>query len=139
MAVWNIILAAVVACIVWFIAGAILYLNPMSKHIQDRLKKDPGVKKWHSQNDQFIQILLVGTVIPSLLWAIAFVFVSPLLPASNLMQTGYFGLLLVGVYVIPRFTHTSVMASYPGKMLIMDLINGTLVSFVIAGVYAYML
>lgn len=45
-----------------------------------------------------------------------------------------FGLLLAGLRMLPRFFDMYMQTSYPNVLLVIELVNGTILSFVAAGV-----
>jgi len=135
----RIILAGFIASIVWFAAATILYMNPYSKKIADTLKNHPGVKKWANQKEMLLPMYLWGVLVPSIIFAVIFWWLNPVFPSSILAKTILFGLILVGIKIYPRLTDTALMTSYPKQLLIMDFINGTISSFVIAAAFAFLI
>jgi hypothetical protein len=49
----------------------------------------------------------------------------PILPRTILLNTLYFGLILILVKIIPRFFDTYVQSHYPMILLIIEIINGS--------------
>ena len=135
----NWILAGIITAIIWFVAGAILYLNPMAKEIQDKHKKDPAVKKWKKQNEFMMFMFFFGVLIPSIIFAYVLVLISPVLPSATWPKILAFGLLLVGIKIIPRWADMAAMSSYPKDLLVMDLINGSIAMFVVSASLVMML
>lgn len=135
----KILLAGFVTSIIWFIAGALLYMNPVAKNIQDSVKNSPALKKWASPTQMMAYVYLLGCLIPSVLIAFVYNAINTVLPSSYWMNVLMFGLILICIKIIPRFSDMATMTSYPKKMLILDIINGSLNSFVMAMVFAYML
>jgi len=108
--------------IAWFIAGGILYMNPPVANIYRKYEDHPGMKKWDNPIKYLVTMYLLGVLIPCMIFSFVFYFLSPIgiLP---------FGLILVGVRIIPRLIDMWIQTSYPNKILAIELINGTILSF----------
>jgi len=111
--------------IVWFLAGAVLYMNPVVANVYKRYKDHPSMKKWPTQAKYLAGTFLVAGFIPILLINIMFVYIAPI-------SFFAFGLILFGVRIIPRFCDAWMQTSYPNTILLIELINGFILSFVIA-------
>jgi hypothetical protein len=119
------LLAGFILSIAWFIAGGILYMNPPVANIYRKFEDHPGMKKWESQKKYLVTMYLLGALIPCLIFAFVYEFLSPIgmLP---------FALILVGVRIIPRLIDMWIQTSYPNKILAIELVNGILLSFLAA-------
>ncbi|MBI5881450.1 DUF1761 family protein [archaeon] len=135
--IWNILLAGFLASITWFIIGGVLYMNPFVAKMY-KSEKSSAVRKMGGKG-YMIKMYLFGCLVPSILFAFVFYFVRPSLPGGVLMNTLLFGLLLVAVKIVPRFIDMSLLSTYPRKLLAVDVVNGSIASFVIASVLALML
>ena len=71
----NVIWAGIVTSIVWFIAGAVLYMNPGAKKISSSASKSPAVRKWKTQGQMLYTVFLAGCLVPSLFFAFIIVIV----------------------------------------------------------------
>jgi small-conductance mechanosensitive channel len=139
MEIINIIIAGLVASFAWFIAGGILYMNPFSKRIYKSEEKNQGVRKWKNSNDMLISMYILETLIQSLIFAGTYYALKPALSGGLWINTLYFGLLIVAVKIIPRLIDMALMTTYPGKLLKLDLFNGTICSFIVAFVLSLLL
>ena len=135
--VWKIFLAGLVASIAWFIIGGVLYMNPVVAKIF-KSEKSSAVRKMGGKG-YMVSMYIMGCLLPSLLFAFVFYFVRPALPGALLMDTVLFGLILVTVRVVPRMIDMGLLTTYPRKLLAVDVVNGSIASFVIALVLALML
>jgi hypothetical protein len=77
-----------------------------------------------------------GMLIPSILFAFVYTYIKPVLPGDVLMNTVVFGLILVVIRIIPRWADMFMQTTYPNKLLKIELLNGTIISFVMAFVLA---
>jgi hypothetical protein len=132
----QIILAGFLASVVWFIIGGALYMNPFVAEIYKKAKDSPGLKKWPSV-PKYLALQYVGILIQCLLWAFVFALVKSVLPEAVWMKVFVFGLILLAVKIIPRFFDMWIQSTYPNKLLVVEFINGTIGSFIIAAVFVY--
>jgi len=122
--VLYILYASLITTVVWFIAGGILYMNPVIAKIYKKYKSHPSMKVWSSQPKYMAGVFFVAGFVPVLLIAIAYSFISPISVIA-------FGLIISGVRIIPRFCDAWSQTSYPNTILIIELVNGVILSFVI--------
>ena len=134
----NILLAAFAASIVWFMVGGALYMNPFIAKMYKQYEGAPGVKKWRSI-PKYLGYMFSVMFIPNIMWAAVYQLIKPVLPQSNIAAALTFGLILVAIKIFPRFFDMWIQSTYPNKLLLVELINGTIGSFVVAGVFAYLL
>jgi hypothetical protein len=126
---FQIIYVSVITTIVWFIIGGILYMNPIISKIYKKYNKHPSMKHFSSQRKYLIGVFLIAGFIPIFLSYIAYSFISPI----NVFA---FGMILSGVRIIPRLCDMWMQTSYPNKILTIELINGIILSFVIAFMFS---
>lgn len=135
---WQTIWAAVVASIVWFIIGGSLYMNPIIAKIYKKAEGSPGLKKWPN-TAKYVLLQFVGILLQCLLWAFVFVLIKPILPEAKLSAGLIFGLILMVIKIIPRAYDMWIQTTYPGKLLSIEFINGTIGSFIIGIIFAYVI
>lgn len=135
----NVIIAGFVVSIVWFVLGALLYMNPMASSLARKYGKKPGVRQWKNSKDMLSQWYFVGVLIPSMIFAFVFYFIRPALTQNLWYSTLYFGLILVGIKVVPEFVDKKIMTTYPQTLGMFDVLNGTITCFVISLVLSLML
>jgi len=127
-----------VASIVWFIVGGALYMNPFVAKIYKGAENSPALKKWPSV-PKYIGLQYVGILAQCLLFAFVFALVKPVLPDGVLMKSLIFGLILIAVKIFPRFFDMWIQSTYPNRLLAVEFVNGTIGSFVIGLVFAYVI
>ncbi len=132
------ILGGFVASVVWFIVGGALYMNPFVAKIYKDAESSPALKKWPSV-PKYISLQYVGILAQCLLWAFVFALIKPVLPGGLLMRGFVFGLILIVVKIFPRFYDMWIQSTYPNKLLAVEFINGTIGSFIIGVVFAYVI
>ncbi len=132
------ILGGFIASIVWFIVGGALYMNPFVAKIYKNAEGSPALKKWPSV-PKYIGLQYIGILAQCLLWAFVFALVKPVLSEDILIKGLVFGLILVAVKIFPRFFDMWIQSTYPNELLAVEFINGTIGSFVIGVVLAYVI
>ena len=133
------IIGGVVATIVWFIVGALVYMNPFVAKIYKNYEDDPSVKDRKDVKTFIIKTFVFSVLIQCFLFAFVYLYIQPILPETLLLNTIYFGIILVAVKIIPRLFDMYVQSKYPMPLLIIEVINGSIGSFVIAFVFALIL
>lgn len=136
--VFQLILGGFVASIVWFIVGGLLYMNPFVARIYKNAGNSSALRKWSSV-PRYIGLQYVGILVQCLLWAFVFALVEPVLPEGFLIKGFVFGLILVVVKIFPRFFDVWIQTTYPDKLLAVEFVNGTIGSFIIGVVFAYVI
>ena len=135
----NIFSGAFVASIAWFILGGILYMNPIVAKIYKGCSADPGMKSWPDQKKYMFSMYLLGGFVPILLIALLYVYIKPILPCTLSGQAAGLGTIIIGVRIVPRLFDMWLQSSYPERLLFIEFVNGSLLSFAIAFVLALML
>jgi Protein of unknown function (DUF1761) len=133
------LIGGAVATIVWFIIGAVVYMNPFVAKIYKKYEDSPGVKNRKNMKTFIVNTLVFSILIQCFLFAFIYLFIKPVLPNTLLLNTIYFGIILIAVKIIPRFFDMWVQSSYPPTLLTIEIINGAIGSFVIAFVFALLL
>ena len=123
--VLHALLAGCIVSIAWFIAGGILYMNPFVAKVYKKIEDHPGMKKWDNQKKYLTYMYLIGALIPCLIFSFVYESISP-------VSVLHFALILVGVRIIPRFVDMWMQSSYPNTLLFIEIINGTILSFMAA-------
>ncbi len=130
------ILGGFAASMAWFLIGGALYMNPWVAKIYKTAETSPALKKWPSV-PKYIGLQYVGILAQCLLWAFVFVLVKPALPEGLLIKGFVFGLILIAVKIFPRFFDAWIQSTYPNRLLVIELVNGIIGSFVIGMALAY--
>jgi hypothetical protein len=133
------LIGGVTAAVVWFFIGAVVYMNPFIAKWYKKYEEDPSVKNRKDIKSFLINTLVFSILIQCIIFAFAYQYIETLLPETLLLNGLYFGIILVGVKIIPRFLDMWVQSKYPPVLLTIELINGAIGSFVIAFVFALVL
>ena len=133
------VLGGVVASIVWFIVGGALYMNPFVAKIFKDAENSPALKKWPNVPKYLGLQFIGGALAQCLLWAFVFALVKPALPEGTWLKGVAFGLIVVAVKIYPRFFDMWIQSTYPNRLLAVELVNGTIGSFIIGVIFAYVI
>lgn len=125
---FTVFLSAFLASIAWFIVGGIVYMNPFVAKIYRKYKDHPCMKKWSSQRSYLLGVYLIAGLVPILAASFIYYYIAP-------VGIFYLTLLLVGLHIVPRMCDMYVQTSYPNKLLFVELVNGVVLSFVVACVF----
>jgi hypothetical protein len=123
------LLIGFIVSIAWFIAGGILYMNPLVAKLYKKFEDHPGMKKWDNQKKYLTYMYLLGALIPCLIFAFIYESLSPI-------GIVHFGLIFLGIRIIPRFVDMWMQSSYPTKILGIEIVNGTILSFMAAALFS---
>ncbi len=121
----EILTTSLIISVAWFVAGGVLYMNPFVAKIYDKNKSHPSMKNWSTQGKFLIGTFFVAGFIPILLTTIAYQYIKPL-------DFVILALILIGVRIIPRACDAWMQTSYPNVILLIELINGAILSVLIA-------
>jgi len=133
------LIGGVTATIVWFIVGAIVYMNPFVAKIYKKYENNPSVKNRKDVKRFIINTFVFSVLIQCFLFAFVYMYIKPILPGILILNTLYFGMLLVVVKIIPRLFDMYVQSKYPIILLIIEMINGVIGSFLIALVFSFVI
>jgi hypothetical protein len=132
------ILGGIIASVVWFVIGGALYMNPVTDKIY-KSADNSAVREWPSLSKYLGLMFLGGVLAQYTLWALVFVLVKPALPGGAFSQGIVFGLVLIAIKIWPRFFDMWIQTTYPNRKLVVELINGSIGSFVGGLIFAYVL
>ena len=126
----TVLLWGAVAGLVHFVVIGILYGNPLTDRISAGAEAEsPAVRKWPSQVRYFVTQFF-GTQVEVYILTFAFVWLRPLVGLN-----GYGGLLLgllfAAIRVYPRFWNMWIQTTYPLRLLLVEVVNGTIGTLVI--------
>jgi hypothetical protein len=124
-----------VAGLIHFVAVGALYQNPLVAGRYRRHAEHPGVRRWSSQ-PRYLAMMFLGTQVEVWILAGAFFYLAPFLQLGRGATALVLGLLFAGVRVYPRFFNMWIQTSYPRALLAVELVNGTLGTFVVTGALA---
>ena len=121
----HILYLTILTTAVWFAVGGILYMNPLVAKVYRGFQNHPSVKTWKLQSRYLLGVFCIAGLIPIFFIAVVFEFIQP-------VNWILFGFLLCGVRIIPRCCDMWMETSYPNRLLLIELINGVILSVVIA-------
>jgi hypothetical protein len=133
------LIGGVAATIVWFFIGALVYMNPFVSNMYKKFENDPAVKNRKDVKTFILNTFVFSVLIQCFLFAFVYFFIKPVLPGTLLLNTVFFGGILIAVKIIPRLCDMYVQSKYPTTLLTIEVINGAIGSFVIAFVFALLL
>ncbi len=134
----RVLLATLVASVVWFVLGSVLYMNPMVAKIYKAFEDKGKIKKWKSMG-KMMGFLILIIVIQCFFWAVVYAFIKPVLPAMLVASGLTFGLILVVTKNIPKFLDMYLQTIHPNRLLTIELVNGIISSLVLGLVYAWLI
>jgi hypothetical protein len=120
-----------IVSIIWFIVGGALYMNPFIAGIYKKFQGHESMKNtWKTKKQYLINMYILGILIPVMIASFVYSFLTPIsVPA--------FALILIGIRMVPRLLDMYMQTSYPNKILLIELINGSILSFI--GAFAFSL
>ncbi len=120
--------------IIHFVITGILYQNPVVGQFYKDNKTHPGVKKWNSQ-PKYILSMFLGTQVEVYIITISYIVLMNTLSGTNI-DALTLALIFTGIRVYPRFWNMWIQSTYPNKLLITEVVNGAISTFVIVfGLY----
>jgi hypothetical protein len=130
----TILLGGLVASIVWFVIGGVLYQNPYVAKLYKEEENSQGLRKW-TNIPKYLFLQYLGILIQCVLWAFIYAFIKPILSEELLRGVIILGILLMMIKVIPRFIDMWIQSTYPIILLFVEFINGTIGCFIIGLVF----
>lgn len=124
----EVLKTALIVSVPVFLLTVILYGNPWVNRLYQKSMKIGTIKTWKSQG-KFLVMNYFFILIETLLFAWVFSIIT-IHPATDWIAGGvYFGVFLCLIRIIPRSLDTFAMVHYPLRLLIAELINGCIISF----------
>jgi hypothetical protein len=128
----SILLWGAVAGVIHFVVIGILYGNPLVDRISSKAEAEsPAVKHWPSKVKYFGTQFL-GTQVEVYILTTAFIWLRPLVGIAGYGGALLLGALFAAIRVYPRFWNMWIQTTYPTKLLVVEIINGTIGTLVIA-------
>jgi len=124
----EVLKTALIVSVPVFLLTVILYGNPCVNQLYQKSMKIGTIKTWKSQG-KFLSLNYLFILIETFLFTWIFSIIT-IHPATDWLMGGmYFGLFLCLIRAIPRSFDTFAMIHYPNRLLIAELINGCIISF----------
>jgi hypothetical protein len=128
----TIALWGAVAGVVHFVIIGVLYGNPLVDRISAGAEaQSPAVKQWPTKWKYFLTQFF-GTQVEVYILTIAFVWLRPLVGFSGYGGAILLGSLFAAIRVYPRFWNMWVQTTYPFRLLVVEVVNGTIGTLAIA-------
>jgi len=127
-----------ISSVVWFVLGGALYMNPFIAKIYHSTEYSPALKKWPNV-PQYLGMMFLFTFVQGFLFALVYLFMKSVLPVETISRGLVFGLVLIAIKIIPRFLDMWIQTTYPNRLLTVELINGSIGSFIMGLALAYVI
>lgn len=134
--VWNTFIYGIIIGIIHYIIMGILYMNPIVGKLFDEAQKNhPGVKMRNSTSD-YLTKQFIGTQIEIWIITAGYLFIKNYLPYSPFDNALLIALVFSGIRIYERTWNMYIQTTYPGKLLVIEFVNGTIGTFLIVlGLY----
>jgi hypothetical protein len=117
--------------VIHFVVVGALYGNPIVDRVYAGAAGEPGVRIWTSK-PRYLLTQFLGTQVEIYILSLAFIWLRPMVAIPGLGGALALGLVFAGIRVYPRFWNMWIQSTYPGRLLAIELINGTLSTFVVS-------
>lgn len=121
----KILLWGLLAGLAHFVVIAILYANPLVDAYSREANKHVSVKQWPQQWKYFVTQFF-GTQVEVYIMTIAFFWIRPMTTAPGYLGALEVGALIAALRVYPRFWNMWIQTTFPNRLLLVEVINGTL-------------
>jgi hypothetical protein len=121
----NVLLWGALAGVVHFVVIAFLYANPLTDRLSRGLEQGPAVRQWPSKPRYFLTQFF-GTQVEVYLLTIGFMWLRPFVSIPGYAGALLLAILLAATRVYPRFWNMWIQTTYPFRLLVIEVVNGTL-------------
>ncbi len=127
----DVLLWGLIIGVAHFVVVGALYQNPFVARLYREAKSHPGVRRWESEK-AYVAWMFAGTQVEVFILTGAYLylrqrFADPKGLGAALVLAGLFA----AIRVYPRFWNMWIQSSYPGRLLAVELANGTIGTFVV--------
>jgi hypothetical protein len=126
VAIWG-----TAAGVAHFVVIAALYGNPLVDAYSREANRHVSVRQWPKPAQYFARQFL-GTQVEVFLMTFAFLWIRPLATARGYLGALEVGAVIAALRVYPRFWNMWIQTTFPGRLLLVEVINGTLGTLFIA-------
>jgi hypothetical protein len=135
----RILITWVAGFIVWAVLGGLLYMNPLIADYFARFVGSPGLQLWRDDTVKYLIYIHIGGLVQVLMYAVVFAVVKDALPMKKLLRGLTFAIIMIVMMVLPRFFIMWIQTTYPEPLLVIDLINGIIMSIGLGLVFAFVM
>ena len=121
----RVLLWGAAAGVAHFVVIAILYGNPWVDAYSREANQHASVKQWPSQAAYFVRQFF-GTQVEVYHMTFAFFLLRPVMPGPGYLGALEAGGLIAALRVYPRFWNMWIQTTFPNRLLLVEVINGTL-------------
>jgi hypothetical protein len=132
------VIVSLLATLIWFITGIIIYAYPPFKRASRQAEKSPSVKKW-GDSAHYLIAEFVYIFIQCFLFAWVFSVIKVSLPADLFMQIISFTLVIIAIKLIPEIFKMLIHTTYPPGLVFIDFIYNVFASFEISIIYVLLI
>ena len=131
----KILISGLAAGLLSFIAGSILYMNPLTAGVYGNNANWQCSKPMESFGGLgvWLALMLLGGLVSTVFMAVLYAYTEKALPGGPWIKGLFFGVLLWLVSKVPASYYTWLMYTYPNMLNLIETFNG-LVGSIVAGV-----
>ncbi len=136
MNIRKIIICGIIAGIISFIVGSMLYMNPLVSGIYEKYADYPGSKSMDSFGGvgNWLGLMLIGGIVSTIFMTVLYSYTEKGFGNIKAWKKGLvYGVLLWLAYKVPTAYYTWLMYTYPDALNVIEMFNG-LVGGIVAGV-----
>ncbi len=127
----DILLWGLVVGVIHFVVLGAAYQNPFVARMYKDAEGEPGLRLWASQK-KYIVSMFLGTQIEVFILTGAYLYLRQFMEeAAGLGTALLLAAIMAAVRVYPRFWNMWIQSTYPGRLLAVEFVNGTVSTFVI--------
>ena len=126
----NTLLWGLVIGIIHYIVMGFLYQNPFIAKFYNKGKKSPAVKKWYNIKEYMLKMFL-GTQLEIFILTGSYLYLRQQFECDKIETALILGFIFSCIRAYPRFWNMWIQTTYPNKLLVIELINGIIGTFII--------
>ncbi len=127
----SILVWGIVVGVAHFIVVGVLYMNPLVARIYKEAWGHAALRVWENQREYLIK-MFAGTQVEIFVLTGAYLYLRRFFPdPGGLGSAVVIACILSATRVYPRFWNMLIQTTYPFRLLIVELVNGTIGTFVV--------
>lgn len=123
--------------VIHFMIIGVLYQNPFVARLykEEEIKKSPGLRIWKNKK-KYMLYMFLGTQVEIFILTFGYLSFKDYLPFSPFAIAVIISGLFAAIRVYPRFWNMRIQSTYPNKLLVVEIVNGFISTFIIViGLY----